>query len=225
MKVIRLAGLMLIAVLGMSLVATSAANAGLYLFLGTSVGKLFLGLSLVSTLTAGKNRVVCTDDHNEGTIANVHLIGPFSITFLGCKSTANFEADELCSANSVGEAVGSGVIATKTLHGLLGLVLPESTDLAGLLVLPTADKVFVEIEKNACTVATSPEGSVAGLLVANQLGHLVLESLINFIPKDITKIDTLNGSVEPKLLAFGLTAEFATVEHLIWDGDIQVEVV
>jgi len=218
MKVIRLAGLMLLAILAMSLMVASAASAGLYLFSPGSVGTLWLGLSLASRLGVGKKEVLCTDDHNEGKILNVHLLGPFDITFLGCRSTNN--GTEFCTAKSVGAA--EGVILTKTLHALLGVTLPGN--LAGLLVLPTEGAVFTEIEANKCTVATSPEGTVAGLLLGQQLGHPVTESLVVFTAGDPKLIDTLNGLVKPKLLAFVAEAEFSTVEHLNWDGEIEVEV-
>jgi len=218
MKVIRLAGLMLMAILAMSLMAASAASAGLYLFSTGSVGTLWLGLSLASRLASGKNEVLCTDDHNEGKILNVHLLGPFDITFLGCESTKN--GKEFCKANSVGAP--AGVILTKTLHALLGVTLPGN--LAGLLVLPTASPVFTEIEENKCTVGTSPEGTVAGLLLGQQLGHGVTETLVVFVPGDPKLIDTLNGLVKPKLLSFGAESTFETVEHLVWDGEVEVEV-
>ena len=222
MKVIRLAGLVFVAILAMSLVAATAASAGLYLFSSSSVGKLFLGLSLAGLLTAGKDQITCGDDHIEGKVLNVHLLGPFDITFLGCQSSAN-EGGTKCSANSVGQTAGSGVILTKTIHALLGTILPSLN--GGILLLPTSGKEFVVVAANTCTPETAVEGNIAGLLVANQLGHSITESLWVFDnDSNGTLIDTLNGRVKTSFELFGAAGSFETVEHQIWDGAVEIEV-
>lgn len=222
MKVARLAGLMFIAVMVVSLAAASAASAApalSYLFSSGSVGAGFTGTSLAGKLAAGAENIVkCASDTNGGTIANVHLLGPFDITFTGCESSGN-SGGNFCQVNSVNAA--AGVILTTTLHALLGTVLPS--ELPGLLVLPTANTKFVTLAANACTIETTINGSVAGLLFKGQIGSLILESLVNFLPKDITEIHTLNGLVKPVLQAFGLPATLETLEHIAWSRDILVE--
>jgi len=222
MKVIRLAGLAILAVLAVSLAVASTASAGVYLFSPGSVGAEFAGLSLAGTLKAGlSDSISCKDDVNAGTIANVHLLGPFDIKFTTCVSSGTGGSG--CSVSSTG--AGEGEILTKTLHALLGLVLPAvGLGLGGLLVLPTSGKVFTTLVANACTPETTITGSVAGLLEDNQGGHLILEALVLFIPKDIAKIDTLNGLVEPALTAFSEEATLETVEHLTFTRDVLVEV-
>src|SRR5580693_4714338 len=97
MKVIRLAGLTLVAVLAMGLMAASVASATTsYLFSNSSIGSIALGLSLAETLKAGKVVIFCAHDRNEGKIANVHLLGQFDITFSGCKSSNN-EGETYCT--------------------------------------------------------------------------------------------------------------------------------
>jgi len=220
MKVIRLAGLVLMAVLAVGLMAASAASAETsYLFNSSDIGSIALGLSLAGTLKSSATEfVVCADDKSEAKIANVHLLGPFDITFSGCKSTSN-GGTTYCTAKSTNVST-EGVILTLTVHALLGTVLPS--ELAGLLVLPTASRRFVTIAANNCTIETAVEGSTAGLLFASQIDRPVSESLVNFIPNDITKIDTLNGIVEPELTAFGLTSTLQTLEHIAWDGPCEV---
>jgi len=221
MKVIRLAGLAVVAVLAVSLAVASTASAGVYLFTPGSVGATFVGLSLAGELRAGGNSIACKDDVNAGTIANVHLLGPFDIKFTGCISSGSGGSG--CAANSVGAAEGE--ILTTTVHALLGLVLPAvGLGLGGLLVLPTSGKRFVTVAANTCTKESVITGSVAGLLEDNQGGHLILEALVLFIPNDIKKIDTLNGLVEPELVAFSETATLETVEHLTFNRDVLVEV-
>src|ERR1700726_3640237 len=95
MKVVRLAGLVAVAILAVSLAAASAASAGLYLFTTrnpNSIGALFLALLLSTRLTAGNNLLTCPDGVAVGKVADVHLIGPFDITFTGCRSTSNSDA-------------------------------------------------------------------------------------------------------------------------------------
>jgi hypothetical protein len=222
MKVIRLAGLAIVAVLAVSLAVASTSSAGVYLFSPGSVGATFTGLSLAGILKAGSNSISCKDDVNAGTIANVHLLGPFDIKFTSCVSSGSGGSG--CSINSPGAAEGE--ILTHTVHALLGLVLPAvGLGLGGLLVLPVSGKQFVTVEENKCTpLTTTITGSVAGLLEDNQGGHLILEALVLFIPNDIEKIDTLNGVVEPALSAYSEPATLETVEHLTFSRDVLVEV-
>jgi hypothetical protein len=222
MKVARLAGLMLIAVLAVSLAAASAASAApalSYLFSSGSVGAGFTGTSLAGKLVEGENIVKCASDTNTGTIANVHLLGPFDITFTGCESSSN-NGGSFCPVHSENVST-SGVILTFTVHALLGTVLPS--ELPGLLVLPTSGTRFVQLAANACTILSTISGTVAGLLFLGQIGHLILESLVSFLPEDIKEIHTLNGLVKPRLEFGGINATLETLEHIVWTRDIEVE--
>jgi len=222
MKIIRLAGLAIVAVLAVSLAVASTASAGVYLFSPGSVGATFTGLSLAGVLSGASNIVECKDDVNAGEVANVHLLGPFDIKFTSCTSSSA-TGEKGCPVHSTG--AGEGEILTTTVHALLGLVLPAvGLGLGGLLVLPTSGKVFTTLVANNCTIETKITGSVAGLLEDSQGGHLILEALVLFIPKDIKKIDTLNGLVEPGLTAFSEEAFLETVEHLTFNRDVLVEV-
>jgi hypothetical protein len=221
MKTIRLAGLILLAITAAALAASATATAGPYLFTPGSVGATFVGLSLAGTLKAGGDTVACKDDVNGGTIANVHLLGPFDIKFTSCVSSGSGGSG--CAFNSVGAAEGE--ILTHTLHALLGLVLPAvGLGLGGLLILPVSGKQFFTVAANTCTPETTVTGSIAGLLEDNQGGHLILEALVLFIPNDIKRIDTLNGLVEPSLTFFSEEATLETTEHLTWNRDILIEV-
>jgi hypothetical protein len=221
MKVIRLVGLAIVAVLAVSLAVAATASASPYLFRASNVENTFLGLSLPGTIKAGADTIACNHDIFAGAIASVHLAGPFDITFRQCVSAGSGGSG--CPVNSPGAAPGE--ILTKTLHALLGLVLPAiGLGLGGLLVLPTSGKQFVTLEGNSCTPETIVTGNVAGLLEDSQVGHLVLDNLVLFIPKDITKIDTLNGLVEPELIAFTELATLETVVHIKWHKDTEIEV-
>jgi hypothetical protein len=212
-KLARLAGLLSLAILAVGLMAASSASATGYLLL--PVGGTVKGVSLPGSLTEGKNKFECEKDTFEAKIASVHLIGPFVVTFSGCTATGATNAG--CPANSVGASGGS--IITDTLHGLIGLGLPGN--LPALLILPTSGTEFVELAqstnkttKAVCTIATTAEGAVAGLL-AQTIGTPTTRALLNFVPKDPEKIDLpLGGTVTPEIDVFGLPGEFRTLVHL-----------
>lgn len=216
MKIIRLAGAMLAVALAIAFVIAPNAAAAKYLFRTQDVTKAFTGKSLPGTIKTGLRTVTCERDEFAGTIANVHLVGPFSIKYNGCKSFVT--PTTMCPVNSLG--AGEGEIVTLTVHGLLGLVLPNGA--AGLLVLPTAGARWFTLAGNNCTTENALTGSVAGLIPASQIGLQVLDLLASFIPADITKIDTLNGLVEPQLTLFGETATLSTLEHLEWHQEVEI---
>jgi len=217
-KLVRLAGLLSLAIFAVGLMAASSASATGYLLL--PVGGLVLGLSLPGTLKAGSNTITCEHDQFTAEISSVHLIGPFQVHFLGC--TAKGSTFSGCPASSVGAA--SGLILTNTLHALIGLGLPGG--LPAILVLPTSGKEFVRLEKSTskegtCTVATAVEGTVGGLLLQT-VGLPTEKALLDFVggvPGDPRKIDLpLGGTVEPEIEAFGVEAEFITQVHLLYDA-------
>jgi len=219
-KLARLAGLLSLGILAVGLMGASSASATGYLLL--PVGGTVTGISLPGTLVGGKNTVACEKDEFEAKIASVHLIGPFTVHFTGC--TASGEAVSGCSANSVGAS--GGEVITKTVHALIGLALPSNTP--ALLILPTSGKVFVELEKSTnkagetCTVATSPEGNVVGLL-AQTIGTKTTRALLNFSNKDPENIDLpLGGKVKSELEAFGFKAVFTTLVHLSYSESAEL---
>jgi hypothetical protein len=213
----RLAGLMFVLVVAMSSMTATAASAGLYLFSPSSVGVSFSGSGLALKLLMGINEIFCADGRSAGTIANIRLIRPFTITFLNCESKVNETA---CKANSVGAA--EGVILTKTLHAVLGAMLPSL--LGGLLVLPASGDEFIKVASSKCRLEGTYYGDLAALLVENQLGHSVTETLVDFIDSDGALIDTVNGRVTTFFEELGIPVTVETVEHLAWDEAIEIEV-
>jgi hypothetical protein len=222
MKTIRLAGCMLLAISAASLTMSATATAGPYLFRVSNVRNIFSSLTLALEIRAAGDSIACKDGVSAGAIANVHLLGPFDIKFTSCVSSGSGGSG--CAFNTPGAAEGE--VLTHTLHALLGLVLPAvGLGLGGLLVLPASGKQFFTAVGNNCTPETAFIGSFAGLLEPTQVGKLVLESLILFIPGAIKQIDTLNGLVEPELVAFlGESLAMEAVQHLTWNKDTEIEV-
>ena len=219
----RLAGLLSLAILAVGLMAASSASATGYLLL--PVGGTITGLSLPGTLTFGGNTLSCNKDNFTATISTVHLIGPFQVHFLEC--VASGATNENCPVSSPGAA--SGLILTNTLHALIGLGLPGN--LPAVLVLPTANGKFFVLTKSTekegsevitCTVETTANGSVAGLLLQT-IGTKTTRALLNFKPKDPEKIDLpLGGTATPALELFGLPGTFTTLVHLAYGQESEL---
>jgi len=226
MKIARLAGLMLVAVLAMSLVAVSAASAAGPLFL-TSGKPTLTSSSGVSTLeTPGASIVItCQSDSSGGEITSTTLAGNIHVHFLECQGSV--AKGTPCSVMSPGAPL-ENLILTKTLHGVLGLVLPKpatGSDV-GLLVLPSTGTEFVTLlGKCLPEGGTTVEGNVAGLV--EPVGGLVLAGTIKFQTTNkkqvIKDIDLTNGPlVEPELVAFSATSTEETNETVLFSKDVEV---
>jgi hypothetical protein len=228
MKIVRLAGLMLVAVFAMSLVAVSAASAAGPLFLTSVKPNPFtgtaLGASVLNTPSAGTS-ISCAQSSSTGEITSTTLAGPIIVHFLEC--TAKNAKAEHCPAMSSGAPL-ENLIITTTLHGILGLVLPKpatGSDV-GLLLLPTSGTRFVTL-LGSCIVTSTVNGSVAGLDetvgVLSKTGKLFLG--VTSEKQNIKEIDLTNSSkVEPELVAFSGTSTEETNQDLTFTGGASVEV-
>jgi hypothetical protein len=217
MKIARLAGLVVLGVLAMSLAATSIASATLPKFNTTKV--TFTGSqSGTSKLGASKNTISCTANTTSGEITQAMLVGGVVIHYTGCTSSGATKTG--CAANSIGAA--SGLIETKTLEGILGEVL--TSDAAGLELLPVSGKTFVEIAANECTVETAVSGTVAGLISPTGKPQTTGKIILNAPSEsqEITEIDTLAGASKPKLTAFSATAFDETSEAITFAKAVEV---
>lgn len=205
MRSIRLAGLVLVAVLAVSLVASSTASAAGPLFV-TSGKPTFTapGKHLLILTTATTDFVECAQYSWSGEVSSATLEGNIHIHFLECtgKNTSGGE----CPAMSPGAPL-ENLIITRTLHGVLGLALPKpaSGSDAGLLLLPNQQPILTLL--GSCILETALEGSVAGLVepvgVSSTTDKIVFG--VTSGKQDITDIDlTTGGLVAPKLSVFGV---------------------
>jgi hypothetical protein len=220
MKIVRLVGLVALAVAALSLAAVSVASAALPSF-NPSTKQKFTGTSGTGKLVAGAETVTCAKDTSQGEITEAMLVGNITVHFLECTSAG--PTKQGCAANSVGST--SKLILTKTLHGVLGLVLPSG--LVGLILLPVSGHVFVELEKNECTKATQVTGSVAGLV--SPVGKSQTTGTLTFSAEhpgsgkeEIKQLDTLSGVSEPELSAFTTVASEETTENITWEKAVEV---
>jgi hypothetical protein len=221
MKIVRLVGLMLVATMALSLVVASAAFAEPEF---KPASGTFKGTSGAGTLEAAKEKIKCTADTSTGVISSATLVGGVTVDFTGCKSI-NSKGEE-CTASSVGSST-AGLLLTKTLHGVLGLILPKGTGSGvGLLLLPVENKKFVEVAENACSVATTVSGNLVGEVTpvgkSQTTGKLIFkkgavegESVKSFDP-------STGGTVTPKLEAFGKEAGEETEESITWSAAVEV---
>jgi hypothetical protein len=227
MRIIRLVGLMLVAVVARSFAVVSSASAfsSNPLFSpasGQSVTSLGLGNA---TLVAAGNTIVCTAHQTvSGTVSNSLLIGNVVIHYLGCSATVTTTGTTGCSVKSIG-APGENLILTKTLHGILGLLLPSNE--TGILFLPVAGREFVtfaksEKEGKECTKESEVEGSVAALV--SPVGQLTLTGTLTTLAVAKAAIDLTHGlgPATAKLTAFGETGTQAQTDDVTFGIDTEV---
>jgi hypothetical protein len=226
MKIVRLAGLLLLAVAAMSFAAVSSASAAEPLFVPAS-GQSVTGESGVSILLAnnGANVIQCKKGVFTGVVASSLLIGKGVVRYLECESSGNGGAT-FCAVQSLNTAV-SGLIVTNTLHGILGLVLPNRA--TGILFLPVANKTFVELKENSCTPETAVSGNVAGLATptgkSQTTGKVIFEREAGTgINEEILDIDLTHGLglVKPQLVAFSTSATLTQLEEVTFGQATEV---
>ena len=207
MKIARLSGLMMIAILAVSLMAASAAFAE-PLFTPVS-GQTLTATSGTVTFVAnaGLNTVECAKSVTlGGKVDSPTLVGGIVVHFLEC--TAKESPNKECSAKSKGAPAGN-LILWETLHGVLGLILPKLTGHTGvgLLLLPASGKTFVTLSTPCTSPATSAvSGNVVG--EAEPVGHSQTTGKLRFgsgsngsaSVKDF-ELST-GGTLKPKLEAY-----------------------
>jgi len=203
MKIVRLAGLVLAAVMALSLLAVSAASAEP---LFNPASGTFTELSNTATLSAAGNEVICEKSLGPGAIDSPHLI-LIIIHFLNCSGKE--VGGSTCSIKSTGTA--AGLILTETLHGILGLILPN---IPAILILPIASATFVTLA-GPCILTTKVTGNVTGEIspvgVSVQTGKVVLGANVN-----THFIASLGGLTLAKLLAFSTAATEEVSATIDW---------
>jgi hypothetical protein len=227
MKIARLAGLALVAMLAMGLVVASGAIAASSNPLFLPIGQGVSGTSGLSLLTAGGGFVGCKKDSFSGaTVSSSLLVANIVVHFLECESGPSLASTLKCtSIKSVGSTT-PGLLLTKTLHGILGLILPSKE--IGLLVLPVTGKIFVEFAetKNAagelCSKESKVTGSVAGEITP--VGTHQTTGKLIFTPPNPTDFDLTHGLglVLPGLTAFSESAQESTTEEITFTESTEV---
>lgn len=222
MKIARLASLIVIAVVGVSLMVASAAFAAEPEFLPT--GQTFSAVTGVANLTTtgAAQNVECKESHSTGTVASKTLVGGLVIHFLNCEAE---EAGNKCGAHSPGAA--EGLIITNTLHGVLGLILPKTGTGVGLLLLPASAASFVTIESK-CTKPekTNVSGNVVGEV--SPVGTHTTKGTLTFA---VTGTDqaavkdfdlSTGGLVKPELVAYSTTSGEKTTATVTYSSATEV---
>ena len=221
MRIMRLVGLVLVAVVAMSFAVVSSASAfsSNPLFSpanGQSVRSVGLGAAVLS---AAGIKISCAKHQTvSGTVSTALLIGNVVIHYLECTATETQTGTTGCLVNSKGATAGSGLILTTTLHGILGLLLPSNE--TGIVFLPVAGKEFVTFEKSEkegkeCTKQTEVEGSVAASISPVGSGKQTTGKLVT-IAKEKQAIDLTHGlgAVTAKFIWFGETGTQAQTDDV-----------
>jgi hypothetical protein len=225
MRSIRLAGPVLVAVLAVSLVASSTASAAGPLYL-TSGRPTFTapGKGLFIAAPAVLFSVGCQKYSWGGEVSSTTLVGDVFIHFLECEGTNN-GGISTCPVMSSGAPLENLVI-TQTLHGILGLILPKpatGSDV-GLLLLPTSGKKWFTL-LGSCIPGAVAEGSVAGLV--EPVGVLSTTDKITFGvtsgKQNIKDIDLTNGSlVKPGFIVEGEAATLEAADEFTFSAKVEV---
>jgi hypothetical protein len=229
MRVIRLAGILLVAVVAMSFVVVASASAAESpnpLFI-PATGQAVTGSGGESVLNSAGLTIACKENKVvSGNVANSLLIGGIVIHYLGCTVTKG-ELESGCPAFSTGvSAAGEaeGLILTKTLHAILGIELPANKTV--VVFLPQAGKeftTFAETKKNGkvCNPESAVSGSVAGLITP--IGATTEKFTVKVGgPPTLVHLTHNLGLVTAKLVAFGGTAELNQVESVTVVGGVEV---
>jgi hypothetical protein len=207
MKLMRLVGMVLVAVAAMCFVAVSSAGAA------ESRNPLFVpatnqaieGKGGESSLSTAGVAVACTENHVvSGNVANSLLIGNVVIHYLGCVYTKG-EEESGCKAFSVGSPE-EGLLLTKTLHAILGIELPANKTV--VVFLPQAGTEFLKFAPTTrngrkCNIETTVTGSVAALITP--VGEKVKKFTVttNRAEKVGVHLTHNLGLITTKLVAFG----------------------
>jgi hypothetical protein len=186
--------------MAMNLAAASVASATEPLFNPTT-GTLTV-LTGTATLANAGTTVTCSKSNSPGTITKRDLI-VIVLHFLECQGAETGRAE--CPVHSEG-APAENLILTKTLHGILGLVLPH---VPAILLLPTGSKELVTLEGGTLE-ATAVTGNVTGEL--SPIGKLQLTAKL-VLGKEVGThfISSLGGLTLAKLTVGSLagTATFS----------------
>jgi len=222
MKIARLSGLLLVALLAMSLVSVataSAAGSTNPLFVPAN-GQAATGVSGVSTLTTPSASITCKKDTATGNITSSLLLGKVFVHYLECTSTL-FGHTNACTVKSEG-APEKGLIQTKELHAILGLLLPSLE--TGLLFLPVVPTRFVKIEAGEgtgeCTPETLVTGNVLGLVTP--VGVKTKTGEIRFPAGSEIDLTHGLGKVKAGLNAFAETASLSQIENVTFGEETEV---
>jgi hypothetical protein len=214
MKLSRLVGLIVMAVLALNLMAVAVASASAPEF-SPSTANPFTGESGTGALeTASTAAVTCTSDTNTGTVLGAKTVGSVVVTFSNCASTENGG----CTVNSPHRAAGT--IITNTLAGELGSVkTTEAKSGVGLLLHPAVGTEFVTLEGTCLLLSPAPvTGSVAGEATPIKAGQTKDGKLIFIGSKgkqNIKEINILGSIWKPNLKALGLLESSETTNELV----------
>jgi hypothetical protein len=227
MRITRLAGLALVAMLAMGLVVASGATAASSNPLFLPIGQAVNGTSGVSTLTAFGTIIECKKNVLTGgaTVSSSLLIANIVVHYLECQSGPEGSSLRCTSIKNLSGGT-PGLLVTNTLHGILGLILPRKE--IGLLVLPVASKIWFELAetKNAAGELCSKETKVAGNIVGliEPVGRHQTTGKLIFTPPNPTDFDLTHGLglVEPGLTLFSASANLSQTEEVTFGESTEV---
>jgi hypothetical protein len=226
-RTVRLATATIITITAICLTvaATAAAAGGENPLFTPATGQAIVGTSGTSILYFAGRLVVCGKDTYTGTVSSTLLLGNAKLHYLECVSLATPTSATHCPINSSGAS--AGLILWNTLHGVLGLILPNKH--TGILFLPQDGATFTKLEKNECTFETSMTGNIVGEYTP--IGVSQKTSKITFTltpgaanPASVKDFDLAHGRglVKPELDLFSEAAGLSQTQELQTEANLEV---
>lgn len=201
MKVARLVGLALVAILAVGAMAASSALASPeFTILPTHPGFTSVAEG-ASVLRGATTSITCANSFTNGEVTSMDTIGKVAVKYTGCvitKGTCTTKVNSLTGK--------TGEIVTNPIKGLLGTVkTSEAPSGVGLLFEPESGKRFVTFTANACSPEATTNGNVAGEVTpikkSQPTDKIVLTG--SGASQEIKEIVVLGKPVKPELEAFG----------------------
>jgi hypothetical protein len=229
MRIMRLVGMLLIAVVAMSFVVVSSATAAESpnpLF-RPAEGQTLTGSGGASSLSAVGINVACQENHViSGNVSNALLIGNIVIHYLGCKVTEGGENNNNgCEVNSPNQS--GGLILTNTLHAILGIELPANRTVVVFLPQKPGETKFTTFleSKNAtgkCSPETTVTGTVAGLIEPVGIATTHFLVLFGGPPTRLVHLTHNLGLLTVKLVAFSEPGVLTQTEEVATTVETEV---
>ena len=159
MKVTRLVGLAVVAILAVGAMAASTALASTPEFKVLPLGPKFTTTSGVSVLAAATDTVTCAGDTSTGEITSMDTVGRVVVKYTGCQINTATCSAKIKSLPTGGHA---GEIVVNTVKGRLGTVkTSEAATGVGILFEPETHQSSLPSKKPRVALRPTTLGDVA----------------------------------------------------------------
>jgi hypothetical protein len=179
----------------------------------------FTATGKVTTIKLGpEDTILCSNNVTSGAIAGSMQLSSIVLHLLNCDALTPTES---CGPIHSEGAPGEGLIATATLNGILGLILPGTA--VGLLLLPASGTIFLKLVGDKCVTGGVMTGALAGLVRPVGVSQATAKVIFTAggTNQEVKEVDTLSGLVKPRL-ALGFAVSMEAEESITWSKAIEI---